>query len=145
MGRPIDAFIGQHADDTVANTYIASKGWTAQEGWLYYSTGDSAMKMWDGSAWTELGGGGAAGLDTKSGTLIPGDFSGSPPTASVTFTTAFSSSSYSVTFGTETVNDRTYSLTAENKTTTGFDVVLGSSNIANLVRVGWHAIVEGES
>ena len=80
----------------------------------------------------------------KSGVLIPGAFSGNPKQATVTFTTAFSSTNYSITLAAETINDKSFALRVESKTAAGFVVDLGTNNLANLVEVGWHAIPNGE-
>jgi hypothetical protein len=80
----------------------------------------------------------------KSGVLIPGAFSGNPKLATVTFSTAFPDTNYSVTLAPGTISKKSFAPTVESKATTGFDVNLGSNNLADLVEIGWHAIPNGE-
>lgn len=80
----------------------------------------------------------------KSGILIPGNFSGNPKQATVAFATAYPDANYTVTLSAETANDKSFALRYENKTTAGFDVDLGSNNIANLVSVSWQTVPVGE-
>ncbi len=80
----------------------------------------------------------------KSGVIIPGSFSGNPRVATVTFGTAFPDTNYAVDVEAVTINGRRYTLNVENKVAGSFDVGLGSSNIADLVEVGWQAIDTGE-
>jgi hypothetical protein len=54
MATPIDVYIGQHATDAAAATYISNHGWTVQEGWLYYDTTLDVLKIYNGHAWTSL-------------------------------------------------------------------------------------------
>lgn len=91
----------------------------------------------------ELAAGGLA-VDIKSGVLIPGDFSGNPKRATVAFATPFPSAAYAVTLAPETINRKGYPVHVDGKTAAGFDVDLGSNNLADLVEVGWHAIETGE-
>jgi len=86
------------------------------------------------------------GLNTsdKSGKLIPGDFAGNPKKATVTFTTAFPNTNYSALALAMTDGSKSFGLATENKTAAGFVVNLHSNNVANLVEVGWYAIVLGE-
>lgn len=97
------------------------------------------------TVWQLISVGAFTALDTKSGKLIPGAFSGSPKVATVTFSSAFSDNNYSVTVDAETATSVGYSPKVKNKTSAGFDVDLGSGNIANLVEVGWQAIKTGET
>ena len=86
-----------------------------------------------------------AGLSSKSDVLIPGDFSGNPKKAAVTFATPFGGTNYSITLAVEAINSKSFVATVENKTAAGFEVNLGVNNIANVVEVGWHAIENGET
>lgn len=81
----------------------------------------------------------------KVGVLIPGNFAGSPRTATVTFGTAFPDTNYVITTDPVTINGRRYTLNIATKLAGSFVVGLGSSNIADLVEVGWQAIVNGEN
>lgn len=85
-----------------------------------------------------------AGRNIKSGVLIPGAFSGDPKKATVTFTTAYPDTNYTIGIDAVTQNGITYPIRPENKATTGFDVVLGSNNIAHLIEVGWQTVATGE-
>jgi hypothetical protein len=80
----------------------------------------------------------------KSGILIPGDFSGNPKQATVTFASAYPDTNYTITVSVETINNKSFALRYESKATTGFDVDLGSNNIANLVSVSWQTVPVGE-
>ena len=88
--------------------------------------------------------GGGSGLDTKAGTVVAGSFSGSPKKATITFATAYSSTAYSVTLGIDSTSNASWSPKIESKTTGGFTINLGSSNVTNLVEVSWQTIESGE-
>ena len=104
--------------------------------------GTSASKWFDAPVTTLSA---LAEREIKSGVLFPGDFSGSPKEATVSFTTAFPGVDYAVTLAVEAINGRTYAPGVTLKTPGGFVVDLGSGNLANLDRVGWHAIANGET
>jgi hypothetical protein len=84
--------------------------------------------------------GSVAAQVAKAGILVPGDFSGSPKKAHVTFGTGYPNTDYSVTASVLTDGSKTFALEVENKTTEGFTVNLGSNNLANLVEVDWHTM-----
>jgi hypothetical protein len=84
------------------------------------------------------------GKNIKAGILIPGNFSGSPRKATVTFTTPYPDTNYSINIDAVTMNNVTYPVTVESKAAGSFVVSLGSSNIAHLVEVGWSATATGE-
>ena len=86
----------------------------------------------------------ATAIGVKSGKLIPGNFSGTPKKATVTFSTAFGNDSYAIVALALTDGTKSFSPATESKTAAGFVVNLHSNNVANLVEVGWHAIVIGE-
>lgn len=77
----------------------------------------------------------------KAGVLIPGAFSGNPKKATVTFGTAFSAIGFAIAFSPITDGSRTFSLSVESKTVSGFVLNLNANNLAGLVEVGWHCIV----
>jgi len=64
MTAKINDFVGSFANDATANAYIAARSWTAQYGWVYWDSTASALKTWDGSAWTTGGGTAAKTHDT---------------------------------------------------------------------------------
>jgi hypothetical protein len=80
------------------------------------------------------------GLKTKSGSVSAASFTGTPRKATVTFTTPYPTTSYSI--GITGVNNRTY--TYESKTTTGF-VINTNANTALTGDVDWQTIEYGES
>ena len=79
----------------------------------------------------------------KAGKLIPGDFSGAPLKATVTFTTAFDDVNYAIAVDKITIGGA-YAHTIEDKLTTGFIVNLNSNNAVGLVEVLWQASPLGE-
>jgi len=83
----------------------------------------------------------AAGL--KAGVVIPGSFSGNPKKATITFTTAYASTAYAITLAVVTDGTKQFIPSIESKTVNGFVVNLGANNIANLVEVGWQAMING--
>jgi hypothetical protein len=85
-----------------------------------------------------------AGKNIKAGILIPGNFSGTPRKATVTFTTPYPDTNYSISIDAVTMNEITYPVTVESKAAGSFVVSLGSSNIAHLVEVGWSTTATGE-
>jgi hypothetical protein len=89
-------------------------------------------------------GGTPTNLLEKAGTLIPGDFSGNPKKATVTFSVPYSSNNYSVSLGAESINNRKFGPYYESKTTSGFTVNLGTRRLANLVQVTWQTSAPGE-
>ena len=84
------------------------------------------------------------GIDAKADSLIPSAFSGDPKRATVTFSTPFADTGYSIVFSVITNGAKTFSPAAENKTANGFQINLHSNNVANLIEVGWQAIKAGE-
>ena len=84
------------------------------------------------------------GIDAKADSLIPGDFSGEPKRATVTFATPFADTQYSIVFSCLTDGTKSFSPAAELKTVNGFVINLHSNNVANLIEVGWQAIKSGE-
>jgi hypothetical protein len=93
--------------------------------------------------WVSIGGTGP-GLSTKSGIVVPGSFSGNPKKATVTFSSPFPTTSYSVVALAATDGSKSFVVDIESKTTGGFQINLQSNNLANLIEVGWHAIPVGE-
>lgn len=89
------------------------------------------------------GGVGSVAASAKAGTLIPGDFSGNPKVATVTFAAAFPDTNYAVVISVNTDGSKSFSPMVVNKTTSGFDVNLNTNNVANLIEVGWHAMTSG--
>ena len=85
-----------------------------------------------------------ADLSPKSGLLVPGDFSGNPKVASVAFATAYPDTSYIVSLGVETSNNKTYAPAVQNKTAAGFDLSLGSNSLTNFIGASWHTTGVGE-
>lgn len=83
-------------------------------------------------------------LKTKSDTVIPGAFSGSPLKAAVAFATAFSDSSYTITLDPEVSSSVSFSPSIESKTASGFTINLGTSSVSGLALMGWQAVVIGE-
>jgi hypothetical protein len=79
-------------------------------------------------------------LKTKSGTVAGASFTGAPRKATVTFTTPYSTTNYSI--GITGVNNRTY--TYESKTVSGF-VINTNANTVVTGNVDWQTIEYGES
>jgi hypothetical protein len=79
----------------------------------------------------------------KAGVATPGDFSGNPKKATITFTTAYASTAYAITLAVVTDGTKQFSPSIESKTVSGFVVNLGANNIANFVELGWHAMING--
>jgi hypothetical protein len=77
------------------------------------------------------------------GVLIPGDFSGNPKKATVTFASPFPDANYAIVLSPSTDGSKTFALDYESKTANGFVVNLNANNIATLVEVGWHAVKTG--
>lgn len=80
----------------------------------------------------------------KAGELIPGDFSGNPKKATVTFATAYPDTNYTITLTASSASNFTYAPNFESKTASGFTVNLGAGNIANLLVVAWHTLTIGD-
>jgi len=76
-------------------------------------------------------------LGHKSGRLIPGDFSGNPKKATVTFDEAYSDTDYSIALDQVTIDGWVFALSTESKTDGGFVVSLNTNVIAHLVEVLW--------
>lgn len=73
----------------------------------------------------------------EKGSLNPGAFSGSPKKATVVFGAPYPDTTYSVTIQAQTDGLRSYNLTVENKTVTGFTVNLNTSLLGHLITVDW--------
>lgn len=79
----------------------------------------------------------------KAGVVIPGAFSGNPKKATVVFGTAYGSTNYAITLAVLTDGTKQFAPSVESKTVSGFVLNLGSSNVANLVEIGWHTMING--
>jgi len=84
-------------------------------------------------------------LGTKSGQILNVAFAGNPKKATVTFTTPFANTLYSVALGCETQNDKSYLLTYESKTVNGFVINANANNINDLISGNWCATIIGEN
>lgn len=87
--------------------------------------------------------GSSGGLKSKSGVVLAAAFSGNPKIATVTFSTAFPDTNYSVGLavnGTNSFGPRINVVLAG-----GFDINMGANNISGLVDVRWIAIAHGET
>ena len=79
----------------------------------------------------------------KSGITPPGLFSGNPKKATIVFASAYPNTSYSILFSPVSDGSRTVVASAENKTPSGFVLSLNTSNLANLIEVGWYTTILG--
>ena len=95
--------------------------------------------MADGSV-TTGGGGGAAGLKTKSGGIVNSSFTGNPKKSTVTFSTAFADTNYSVTVTGEDAR----SWTIESKVAGSF-IINTNSNTGLSGTTFWQAVAYGET
>lgn len=77
--------------------------------------------------------------NTRSGSVIPGAFSGDPMTAPVAFSTDLPDTNYAVTFGWDCLAEAQFNAHAKNRTVSGFDIELGSQDVTGLVTADWHA------
>jgi len=77
---------------------------------------------------------------SESGILIPGNFSGNPKKAVVSFPSPMPAIGYSITMACLTDGTKSFNPVIENKTVNGFTVNLHSNNVANLVEVDWHVV-----
>jgi len=80
----------------------------------------------------------------KAGKLIPGSFSGNPKKATVVFSNVYPDTEYTITWGVEAINDKSFLVTFDNKTVTGFTVSLNANNIADFALMTWQTIPIGE-
>ena len=88
----------------------------------------------------EKGDPGVGAADVRSGILSPAAFGGDPMTAAVVFSSALPSALYAVTLGYESATFFDFMMRWGNRTTTGFDIVLGTNNLGGLSSVSWHVI-----
>lgn len=117
-------------------------------GQCYFNTTDDTAYCYTTGGWVDMlqSGGGSGGQQNKAGHIAVGSFSGDPKTASVTFTTAFADTNYSVnTTAIVNVANKSYVTQVLNKATTGFDITLGTGSTDNLTGVDWTATKHGES
>jgi hypothetical protein len=81
----------------------------------------------------------------KSGTVLAVAFSGTPKVASVVFASPFSSDAYSITVDVQSTGlGKSYVLTTTSRTAAGFTINTCADTIADIDRVHWQAILEGE-
>lgn len=117
---------------------------TPEPGELYWRTDLNALyRRNDGNTAWDATSSAPSVASVKAGVIVPGSFSGDPKKATVTFGTAFGGTSYAVVLSTQTDGTKTYAPAAETKTAGGFVVNLHSNNVANLVEVEWHCILNG--
>jgi len=108
--------------------------WRSDTGVLYRR--DDANTAWDPVSATP------ATTNVKAGVVIPGSFSGNPKKATVTFASAFTGT-YAIVFSPVTDGSRTFSPSAESKTSGGFVLNLNANNVAGLVEMGWQCVAAG--
>jgi hypothetical protein len=80
---------------------------------------------------------GVASDDSKAGTVLNATFAGNPKQATVTFNTAYASANYAVECTVLATSNKSYVVTVDAKTTTGFTIKIGANNITNLTAVDW--------
>jgi hypothetical protein len=80
---------------------------------------------------------GVSSDDTKAGTVLNATFAGNPKQATVTFNTAYASANYAVECTVLATSNKSYVVTVDAKTTTGFTIKIGANNITNLTAVDW--------
>jgi len=85
------------------------------------------------------------GLQEKAGKKTAAQFSGSPQTVTVTFSTAFADANYAVTLASVNSTNNAHSPFVQNQLAGSFDINLGSNNLGSLVQVNWIAMKFGES
>jgi len=118
-------YIGSTGSSVVASTLTAGTG-------ISITNGAGSITI----ATTLTG----TGLRSKAGTITAGTFTGTPRTASVTFTSAFPDTNYTITV--TGVDARQWSWSS--KATTGF-TISSNANQALTGNVDWQAIAIGES
>jgi hypothetical protein len=79
----------------------------------------------------------------RTGFEVAGSFAGNPKKATVTFTNALPDLNYSITATVDSVA-RNIIPVYENKAVGGFDINLGTNNMAGISQVSWQAIANGE-
>jgi hypothetical protein len=120
-----------------SGTPIGTTGFTT---FNFIGTGVTLSQGATGTIDITITGGAGGGLVTKSGAVTNTTFTGTPRKATVTFSTAFSSTSYGITVtGTDL-----RSWTIESKAAGSF-IINTNSNAALSGDTYWHAIAYGES
>ena len=85
------------------------------------------------------------GLEEKAGKVTAASFSGSPQTATVTFSTAFGDADYAVVLTTVNSTSNAHNPFVQNQAAGSFDINLGANNLGGLIQVNWIAMKFGES
>ena len=80
---------------------------------------------------------GDAGLNA--GSVLPAEFSGTPLTATITFSSPYPDLSYTVVPSVTSVTGRVIPVNVVNRTTTSFQLELCSTNLSGLESVNWIA------
>jgi len=103
---------------------------------------DEQIMRWDSwsSTWVYEDQSSSTSSSIKRGIELKAVFSGNPKTASVVFATSYSGTNYSVTATPVTSGKAHYSVSIEDKTSSGFVINTGSNNINKLIEVDWQTI-----
>lgn len=129
------AFLNVRLDTASRNAITAVAGMEA------YNTTTNLPTYYNGTEWKDI-------LNIpkiKSGTIDSASFTGTPKTATVTYSTAFSDTLYSPVITCETKNGTTFTAVVESLTAGGFTINMGANDITDLISVRWVAIKNEEN
>lgn len=106
---------------------------------------EGQVLTYSGSQWVPQGTqeAGIAG-EAKAGKILAAAFSGNPKAGTVSFSTAYGDTDYSISLTSVTTNNANFAPVAENITASGFDIQMGAGNISNLTSVLWMTMPFGE-
>lgn len=101
---------------------------------------------YSGGAWVPqgIGGDGNPGNFAKAGQVLNASFAGSPKTATVSFSTAYSDTNYAISLVAVTTDNASFSPAVENQAAGSFDINVGANNITKLTKILWTAMPFGE-
>lgn len=84
-------------------------------------------------------------LKTKSGIILNASFSGTPKVATVSFSSSFLNTNYSVSLSCNAISGTAYTPIIDNITASGFEINMTVNNINNLTDIRWIAVKNGEN
>jgi hypothetical protein len=131
---------------TVSND--GSQGYSAGSRWINTSNTTEwvCISAAVGAAiWVQVSNAAAGFLPHKAGRAAAASFAGSPRKVTVTFTTPFADTNYSVQLQPVTQNGSTFIPTVESQLAGSFVINMVTSSISNLLYVNWTATKSGES
>lgn len=129
------------SNDNTQGYLIGSEWLNTTAGTMWVCLGNAT----GAAIWKELTNAAAGYLVHKAGRVLAAGFAGNPKKATVTFSTPFADTNYSVTITPVTSGNIAYTPIIESQLAGSFVINVTTNNIPNLTQMNWVAVKHGES